>query len=212
MGLVIILVTTVLLAGLLAPQNVQTLLKSEGGPIEWATVAGYVAALVYIIIRRLYGPAKWIFWLTVLLLMRELDFDTRFTDGKITKFDFFRSPDVPLVQEIYAIALLGVFFFVVYKVVTTYARNFLDEIADRSQIAMAAMLAIGSAGFSKLIDGPKRKAGYLGIDPSEQSILVFQLLEETLELAIPFLIIVALSHYYQRTLSSPGPLADGRQH
>lgn len=207
----IIFVTTVIVSALLAPQDVQSLLRSEGGPIEWATVAGYIAALVYIVVRKLYSQAKWIFWLVVMLMMRELDFDTRFTNGKITKFDFFLSPDVPLVQEIYAIVLLGTFFFVVYKVVTTYARGFLAEINDRSQIAMAALLAIGAAGFSKIIDGPKRKAGYLGIDLSEQSILVFQILEEALELGIPLLIIVALSHYYQRTLSSSVQPAGGRQ-
>lgn len=197
---VIALVTSILVLALLAPLPVQSMLKSEGGPIELATVFGYIAALGYILFRSLYDRAKWLFWLIVLLMMRELDFDTRFTDSKITKIDFFQSPNVSLIQEIYAVALLGTFFFVVFKVVTTYARDFSVELRHSTQLGIATLLAIGAAGLSKMIDGPKRKAGYLGIDLSEQLHLALQLLEEALELAIPLLIIVALSLYYQRTL------------
>ncbi len=84
-GFVIALVTATIVIGALAPVDVQSFLKNEGGLIEWATVACYAAALGYILVRELYQKTKWIFWLVVLFIMRELDFDTRFTGGKITK-------------------------------------------------------------------------------------------------------------------------------
>jgi hypothetical protein len=88
-------------------------------------------------------------------------------------------------------------------VVKSYGKSFVVEVKERTPIGLAAILALVAIGLSKLIDGPRRKASYVGIDLSEQAIVIFQIIEESLELLIPLMIIAALSHYYDRTLQSP---------
>lgn len=208
-GLAIALVLATIAIGALAPADVQSFLASEGGPVEWATVACYAVALGYIVFCGLYQKAKWIFWLIVVFMMRELDFDARFTGGKITKLDFYLAPDLHLLQALYAVALLGGFFFVVFMVVKSYGRNFAVEVKEGTPIGLAAILALMATGLSKLIDGPRRKASRMGIDLSEQQIVILQIVEESLELLLPLMIIVALSHYH-RTLQSPSSFATGQ--
>jgi hypothetical protein len=209
-GFAIALVLATIAIGALAPPDVRSFLASEGGPIELATVACYAAALGYIMFRGLYQKAKWIFWLVVVFLMRELDFDARFTSGKITKLDFFLAPDLHLLQALYALALLGGFFFVVFMVVKSYGKNFVAEVKEWTPIGQAAILALMAIGFSKLIDGPRRKASYVGIDLSDRAIANAQIIEESLELLLPLMIIVSLSHYYHRTLRRSSAIASDR--
>jgi hypothetical protein len=209
-GFAIALVMATIAFGALAPADVRSFLAREGGPIEWATVACYAAALGYIVFRGLYQKAKWIFWLVVLFMMRELDFDTRFTSGKITKLDFYVAPDLHLLQAVYALALLGGFFLVVFMVVKSYGKTFAIEVKERTPIGLAAILALMAIGFSKLIDGPGRKASYVGLDLSDQAIAILQIIEESLELLLPLMIIVALSHYYHRTVRSSAAFATGQ--
>jgi hypothetical protein len=208
-GYVIALVLATIAISALAPAEVRSFLASESGPIEWATVACYAAALGYILFRGLYQKAKWIFWLVVIFMMRELDFDARFTTGKITKLDFYLAPDLQLLQALYAFALLGGFFFVVFMVVKTYGKSLAVEVKEWTPIGLATILALMAIGFSKLIDGPRRKASYVGIDLSDQAIAIAQIIEESVELLLPLMIIVALSHYYHRTLESSSPFAAG---
>jgi hypothetical protein len=50
----------------------------------------------------------------------------------------------------------------------------------------------------------------VGIDLSDQAIAIVQIIEESLELLLPLMIIVALSHYYRRTLQGSSAFATGR--
>lgn len=201
-ALVIALVAATIGIGALAPADVRNFLAREGGPIEWATVACYALALGYILVRGLYQKTKWIFWLVVLFIMRELDFDARFTSGKITKFDFYLAPDLSLLQALYAFAVLGGFVFVLFMTIKSYGKSFANEVKERTPIALAVTIALVAVGLSKLIDGPRRKAKYFGLDPSDDAIAFFQIIEESIELLIPLMIIVALTHYYQRIFQS----------
>ena len=194
-GLVIAAVAVIYILSLLAPLEVQTSLKKEGSWIELTTLAAYVAALIYILAYRLYAQLKWIFWLIVLLAMRELDFDARFTDAKITKWEFLLNPDISWLQTIYGFSLLAFGAFVAFKVATVHLKNLLVEAKAASSCAMASILAILAAALSKLIDGPRRKFGYIGAELTDHSVIALQLLEEVLELSIPLFILVALTEY-----------------
>ncbi len=191
-------ITVSLLVSLTVPLEIQTVLIRENGPIEWLTVALYAAALGYILIKRVYQPVKWIFWLTVLLMLRELDFDSRFTDAKITKTGFLLGVDVPILQQIYGLSLLAFVAFVLWKVVATHAVAFWRELRNGTDLALAVLLAVVAAGLSKLVDGGRRKFGYIGVELSEQQVTGLQLFEEILELSIPLLIMVAISFYLRR--------------
>lgn len=197
-GLVIVALAAVCILSLLAPLEVQKSLKEEGSWIELSTFAAYAAALAYILVHRLYADLKWIFWLIALLLMRELDFDARFTDAKITKSEFLLNTDVPLLQTFYGFSLLAFVAFVAFKVVTIHGKNFLAEAKAASSGAMASILAIVAAVSSKVIDGARRKFGYVGVELTGNSVIALQLLEEILELGIPLFILVALNEYKKR--------------
>jgi hypothetical protein len=94
-------------------------------------------------------------------------------------------------------------------VVKTYGKSLAVEVKEWTPIGLATILALMAIGFSKLIDGPRRKASYVGIDLSDQAIAIAQIIEESVELLLPLMIIVALSHYYHRTLESSSPFAAG---
>lgn len=191
-------VTISLIVSLMVPLELQTILIHEDGPIEWLTVALYVVALGYILLKGVYQPLKWIFWLTVLLMLRELDFDSRFTNSKITKSDFLIGADIPALQKIYGFTLLALVAWVVFKVIKTHAAGFLSELRAGSDLALSVLLAILAAGLSKFVDGGRRKLGYIGIELSEQQVTGLQLFEEILELSIPLLIMVAISFFLRR--------------
>lgn len=191
-------ITISLIVSLMVPLEFQTILIRESGPIEWLTVALYAAALGYILLKGVYQPLKWIFWLTVLLMLRELDVDSRFTDAKITKPDFLLGADVPILQKIYGVTMLAIVAFVVFKVITTHTAGLWREIRGGTDLALSVVLAILAAGLSKLVDGGRRKLGYIGIELSEQHVTGLQLFEEILELSIPLLIMVAISFFLRR--------------
>jgi hypothetical protein len=197
-GLVLAAITVSLIVSLIVPIEIQTILIHENGPIEWLTVALYAVALGYILLKGVYQPLKWPFWLTVLLLLRELDFDSRFTDAKITKSGFLFGADVPILQKIYGFTLLAIVAFVVFKVVATHAAAFLRELRAGTDLALAVLLTVMAAGLSKLVDGGRRKLGYVGVELTEQQVTGLQLFEEIVELSIPLLIMVAISFFLRR--------------
>jgi hypothetical protein len=94
--------------------------------------------------------------------------------------------------------------------IKSYGKSFANDVKERTPIALAVTIALVAVGLSKLIDGPRRKANYLGLDLSDQTITVFQIIEESIELLIPLMIIVALTHYYHRGLQSRSGFATGR--
>lgn len=205
-GLVIAFITILFLIALNLPADLEMLLLQEVGPIEIATTAAYALALGYILYLGLYSSVKWIFWLTVLLMLRELDFDARFTDRKITSPKFFFDHEIPILQKIYGLILLAVFALVVVKVISTHAAAFLAEMKGRTGLGLAILLAFAVAGTSKLIDGAHRKLAYIGLEISQQGATAFELMEETLELGVPLLIIVAVSIYHNRLRTAhPAP-------
>jgi hypothetical protein len=188
---------------LLASDETLMSLTKEGGLIEGATVASYVLCLAYILGRGAYGELKWIFWLVVLLLLRELDFDSRFTDAKIYKLSFLLNGEVPIAQKLYAVGLLALSLFVVIKVITTYAVSFLDELKSRSNVAAGVVLIGLFTVVSKLTDGAMRKWRYFGLRLSEHGATEFEVFEEISELFIPILIAVTVSYYMPHKARPP---------
>ena len=197
-GRVLAFVTALLVASLILPIEIQSVLILETGPIEWLTVALYVVALGYILLKGVYRPLKWVFWLTFLLMLRELDFDSRFTEAKITRSDFLFGVDIPMIQKIYGITILAIFGWVVVKVLLTHGAGFWRELKAGTDLAISALLAVLAAGLSKLVDGSRRKFGYIGVELTEQQVTGLQLFEEILELGIPLMIMVAISLFLRR--------------
>lgn len=171
---------------------------ARSGPIELLTVGVYLAALGYILLKGAYRPLKWVFWLTFLLMLRELDFDSRFTDAKITKSEFLWGADVPVVQLVYGYTLLVIVAWVVLKVTITHGAGFWTELRAGTDLALWALLAMMAAVLSKLVDGGRRKLGYIGIELNEQHETGLVLFEEFLELSLPVMIMVGTSLFLRR--------------
>lgn len=197
-GLGLAIIAVFLAISLSLPLKIQRALIPEGGAIEVVTVGLYLAALGYILLKGAYQPLKWIFWLTFLLMLRELDFDARFTTAKITKSEFLLGAEVPILELMYGYILLTIVAGVVLKVIMTHCVGFWNELRAGTGLALSAVLAIMAAGLSKLVDGGRRKLGYIGIHLNEQQETGLQLFEEFLELSIPLLIMVGISFYLRR--------------
>jgi hypothetical protein len=183
---------------LFGPPEIQSMLAREGSAIEIATVAAYLLFLGLIVFYNRYDDLFWLFWLALLLALRELDFDSRFTNGKVTKLSFFLRDDVPILQKVYGGVLVSAFVLAVVMVVWKHGKGFIAKIRGGSEIAGFISIAMIFAALSQLLDGAKRKLQHLNVDLTKTAATAVQILEEILELGIPIFFVTALWLYLKR--------------
>jgi hypothetical protein len=169
-GLVLILLSAFLVSG----ENTQ-LYNKENGMVEILSAAGYVTVIVALC--REAGGAfvrrhAYFLLIPLAMLLRELDFHTRFTTINMTKSSFYVSAEVPLVETLLADLRAG----------RAYAVS----------LALAGFLTVGS----KLIDGLARKLGGFGIVLSEHGQYAGDIFEEVMELGIPLFFLIAVFAYF----------------
>lgn len=193
-GLVLILLSAFLVSG----ENTQ-LYNKENGMVEILSAAGYVTVIVALC--REAGGAfvrrhAYFLLIPLAMLLRELDFHTRFTTINMTKSSFYVSAEVPLVEKLLAVLVLVVLIWLGVAMVRRHAKGFLADL--RAGRAYAVSLAL--AGFltvaSKLVDCLARKLGGFGIVLSEHGQYAGDIFEEVMELGIPLFFLIAVFAYF----------------
>ncbi len=174
-------------------------LVQEGGVVESATVLGYFLCLCLLLFKgglsRFKSYAD-VFVLISFFMLRELDFDKKFTTMGIFKSRFYTSAEVPGVEKLIGVFVILILVSVVCSILYRHLKTFLTGLKNREAFFLGPMIVFALLVLSKSMDGIARRLKSLGLELDKQARLNFQALEETLELGIPVLLMVTAIQYF----------------
>jgi len=197
----ILLVVLILAVGInLLPAELAEDLVREHEPVEMLTVVIYFVAVFWLILTALVKSERWLFsasFMVALLGLRELDFHSRFTSMGVMKTVYYISPQVPGVEKAIVSALVLLILGVAVHFVWTRWRSFLAGLKAGDSAAISLGMAIGFGIISKTLDNNStsiRKMIALFFGEPRYSLV--RVVEETMELAIPLFILLAIYHAF----------------
>ena len=156
-------------------------LASESSPIQTFSTIGYFAGLVIALILQRMGHISFGLGAAVIFLamgLREMDFHDRFTTMGIMKTRFYISDVVPLTEKIPATIIMLSLASIIALFLIKHFRPFFMALKAKNKAALLTLNGIAFVIISKLIDS--------------QPLLLVCIIEETMELAIPYFFISAL--------------------
>jgi hypothetical protein len=182
----------------LLPTALAVTIVQENGPVENLSALGYFIA------------APWLFWetwllrirdgfsagfLIALLGLRELDFNSRFTTMGIFKTRYFISPKVPGGEKLIVTAILLVIFVIAIRYFRRNIFAFLEALRLRRMYAVSLVCSAFCIVASKILDSFSGPIEPLVACFSSEPRIVLQISEETIELAIPIYLLLAVYWY-----------------
>ena len=202
----------VLLSGVLTvfvllqlPRHIAQAAQYENGPIENATVLLYVAGAVLAWVfgkRELWSKGYTGGFVLLLLALRELDFHTRFTSRSLSQWNFLISAHVPPSEKVIGLAAYVIVAVPLVRLVAG-SRPLFSAVRNRRPYAISAFSGIILVPVSMLFDLTARILRERGMEIDDDVYLTCQLLEETLELAIPLLFMIALLQWKKEAENLP---------
>lgn len=181
------------LIGISLPVEERNFWFKEGRLIESATVFGYFLCTVFIVYKGQFAHLKHLFTLIVFFLLRELDFDKRFTTMGIFKGKFLFSASVPPVEKLAGAMVILAVLYVFITILRRYSKLFFQGLKNRSVISQGILIIIVFLVASKSLDGISRRLRLVGIEMSKQASMHAGVVEEILELGIPIVIYISLN-------------------
>ena len=165
-------------------------LAREGGGIEMISMLGYlVATVVYLWTARV--PLWSVVAILLFMAARELDFDKALTSEGILSTKIFVR-DTALWEKLLA---LGIWALLVATMVSLFRRRgapMLRALRSGEAWAFAFVAGLALAVASKSIDGIARKLAPFGFQFEERTSEGFEVIEESLEILIPFFFTLAI--------------------
>lgn len=194
--LLFLLITSLFLEG-----NNRDILLKEGGVVESLSVSGYFLCAAFIVFKGKLNYLKQYFYLFLLIIffmLRELDFDKRFTTMGILKSKFYISNNVPLVEKIVGAMVILLLLYVVFSILYRHSKDFFYGLKKHSVISFGALIVAIFLVVSKSLDGAARKLSEVGVDIGERASMHASAVEEILELGIPIVLLLTFSAYFGR--------------
>lgn len=201
-----------LMAGLLAVQLLIIILPPsdigghlnplfrESGPIEELSPIGYVLCMVLIValggVKFAFTRALSLMVVLLAMMLRELDFHTRFTDMSITKARFFLSAEVPLEQKALAFPALALVGLAVIHAILAHGRAFVASLRRLEPAGVSAALSIAMILLSEGLDGAYKSLERVGVPITMAYGEFLEKVEETLEMGIPIFAALAILAYF----------------
>ncbi|MCM2680081.1 hypothetical protein [Echinimonas agarilytica] len=199
-GLVVLALFVFILSISVTPETRDSFMK-EGGPVESLSALGYLIAVAVMFFKggKEYLTKYWYFAVMFLsFAARELDFDKRFTNFGVLKSKFFAHPDVSWWGKVIAAIILLVVLSAIITIVRRHGRKFIAEVFrfQWSPLVWSIGFAGGFLVVSKSLDGLARKLSGWGIaELSKETDKIASMAEEAMELAVPYLFIVAILYF-----------------
>lgn len=171
-------------------------LLSESGPIENGSALGYVLGFIWLTILSIQHRHSGYFasgCLVLCLALRELDFNTRFTTMGIFKTRYYLSDKVPFAEKIIVSVIVAILIVSIALYLARYGMVLIRAMHQRESWAICVTLAIIFAVITKTLDRcnveiSRFVSEYLHFSTDR----VWNIAEETLELEIPVLILIAI--------------------
>lgn len=183
---------------LMVDQSIAKHATREGGLIDFSSAISYLvcAGLMIVLGGRQFIQRHYALIISVLVLgLRELDFDKRFSTLGLFKTATFRSAEVSLLEKSITLVIV---LMVIWLAVTLIVNYLLPLIKQTFKLNMVA-LSIGCAGgllvAARVLDGIGRKLASVGIDIGPHTEIHTTVIEEVFELGAPLSLIVALLCY-----------------
>jgi hypothetical protein len=179
---------------LFLPREAAWAFREEGGPLEMATLALYLLTAAAVLALALRGEWRGGYAAGVVLLLlalREWDVHRRFTGLSVTGTKFWVSPETPLFVKGVALLATAIGLGAVAVFLRGRIGAFVRCVRRGDPPCLSILGGILIVPFSLMLDQvprPLKKAGLW----SEDVFLALSISEETFELAIPILFLVAI--------------------
>ncbi len=176
-------------------------LLEEGGIIESASAFGYLLCAAFVVYQGKLAYLKqyyYLFLLDIAFMLRELDFDKRFTTMGILKTKFFVSNNVPLTEKIIGGVIVTFLLYIVIITLFRHSKDFFRGLREESVISFGALIVCIFIVLSKVFDGLDRKLKGFGLDMSETFSMRATIIEEIVELGIPIIMMLTFSAYFKQ--------------
>jgi hypothetical protein len=196
------LFSTILVMGVISPELTVFLIQ-EDGPVESLSAAGYFLCAVLVMV--LWGQKAAGHWQFIIVLLafglRELDFNSRLTAMSVTKIKFFTSPDIPIIQKIFAVVCGLLILYCLTHILIRYYRSFLISLKKLEPHVICIATGLVFLLASLALDGAGRKLLSIGIAVDKSWLGWAESAEEMLELGIPVMFILGVRTYWAEKMS-----------
>ena len=169
----------------------------EDNLIENLTVVLYLSVIAYLLLvasgnrRFRYYSA----FVVLLFALRELDMH-RFSES-ILKFSYYMKPQISLVEKLSAGAVVLICTYVLVRYTISYKGGLVSGLRRLQGYALTTVAALLITLISKLLDqAPKILHKHFAITLSGEEKVQMLVIEETLELGIPLLMLLACLQYW----------------
>ena len=176
------------------------LLLKENGIIESATVLAYLLCLGLMVWMGGLDYLKkyhYAFLLVVLFMLRELDFDKKFTTMGVLKSKFYVSPVVPVAEKAIGAMVIALLIYAAVQSIRRHARGLVHGLRRDCVVSLGILLVGVFLVVSKSLDGIGRKLNDIGIGISAQTSDVSAVIEEVLEFGIPLILMLAAVAFFK---------------
>ncbi len=178
---------------------------SEEGVVESASALGYFLCAAIIVYKGKLAYLKkyhYIFLLIIFFMLRELDFDKKFTTMGIFKSRFYISNTVPLVEKLVGAMVVLLFLYVIFMIIRRHLKYFLFCLKNHSIISFGVLIAGALLVVAHTLDGIGKKLADFGVKISNQTAIHAIALEEIVELGIPIILLLTFSAYFKQKKSN----------
>lgn len=189
------------------PVEVATDLVREGHLIELVTVIEYFVAVLLLLWKGFKENAESLSLsaiMVLLLALRELDYHEKFTTMGIFKTKFYVSPEVPVLEKSIVSVIVVLLILFVYYYLKKYTGPFWVELKKKNASAIFTAIGIGTMFFSKFLDSCSDYIEEIVINFYDEPVLFSRMIEETAEMIIPILFILAALYYNPRKPQAAG--------
>ena len=171
-------------------------LVKENGVIESFSAIGYftgAVVAVFIAVRMQWQTGFSVGTFMILFGLRELDFHARFTTMGIFKTKFYLSSQVGVTEKSIVTLIVVLLIAFIFRFLKNHVGGFINDFKKGIPHIVTASAGLLCLPICKILDG-----GFRWLDDMGQGYrLAF--IEESIELAIPYLFIIAMLQFYRST-------------
>lgn len=173
----------------------------EGGPVETASEAGYFLCALLMAYKGGWSYLKrfhYAFLVPIFLMLREMDFDHKFTTMGIFRTKFFLGDAVPVLEKLAGGAVVVLLLYISIRLFRGHFRHVRAGLRARDLTSIGILVSVVFLVAAKILDGWARRFRDMGYYVSHEASRMASALEEIVELGIPMMLLLTILAYFNR--------------